>query len=85
LILADTAQATLLVVSANNTHKGAVEAGLKRLQHSRANVLGTVLTMHEMNKAGYGYDYNYNYNYDYGSGSDEDEDESDWKSGQVNT
>lgn len=70
LILADIAQATLLVVSANDTRKAAVEAGLKRLQHSRANVLGMVLTRYQMNKAGYGYDYNYNYQYEYGGDTD---------------
>jgi len=71
LVLADIAEATLMVVSANSTRKAAVEAGLKRLQHSRANVLGMVLTKYEMNKSGYGYDYNYSYNYEYGAGSDE--------------
>jgi len=71
LILADIAHATLLVVLANATRKTAVEAGLKRLQHSRANVLGMVLTNYEMNKAGYGYDYNYSYNYEYGADRDE--------------
>lgn len=69
LILADIAQATLLVVSANTTRKGALEACLKRLQHARANILGTVFTKIEMGKGGYGYDYHYSY--DYGVSDDE--------------
>ena len=68
LILADISQATLMVVSANSTRNGAIEAGLKRLQHSRAHIIGTVLTKFEMNKSGYGYDYNYSY--EYGTGSE---------------
>ena len=57
-----------MVVSANSTRSGAIEAGLKRLQHSRAHIIGTVLTKFEMNKSGYGYDYNYSY--EYGAGSE---------------
>jgi capsular exopolysaccharide synthesis family protein len=63
LILADIAQTTLLVASANSTRTGAIEAGLKRLRHSRANILGTVLTKFDLNKANYGYDYHYSYSY----------------------
>lgn len=70
LILADISQATLLVACANSTRTGAIEAGLKRLQHSRAHILGTVLTKYEMNKSGYGYNYNYSYEYGAGAGSD---------------
>jgi len=68
LILADIAQSTLLVASAGNTTRGALEAGLKRLQHSRAHILGTVLSKFDMNKTGYGYDYHYSY--DYGASGD---------------
>ena len=52
--------------------KGAVEAGLKRLRHSRAHVIGAVLTKLDLNKAAYGYDYHYNYNYSYGAAADDD-------------
>ncbi|MDO8862431.1 polysaccharide biosynthesis tyrosine autokinase [Haliea sp. E1-2-M8] len=67
LILGDVAQATLLVVQANSTRQGAVEAALKRLRHSRANVLGAVMTKFDMSKSSYGYGYDYQYSYSYGA------------------
>jgi capsular exopolysaccharide synthesis family protein len=63
LLLADVAQATLLVAAANSTRAGALEAGIKRLRHSRANILGTVLTKYDLAKSNYGYDYHYSYSY----------------------
>jgi len=71
LILADVANATLMVVAANSTRLGAVEAGLKRLRHSRARVLGSVLTKFDLSKASYGYGYDYQYSYSYGGTSAE--------------
>jgi capsular exopolysaccharide synthesis family protein len=68
LILGDVAQATLLVVTANSTRRGAVEAALKRLGHSRSNVLGAVLTKFDLSKASYGYGYGYDYQYSYSYG-----------------
>lgn len=68
LILGDVAQATLLVVTANSTRRGAVEAALKRLSHSRSNVLGAVLTKFDLSKASYGYGYGYDYQYSYSYG-----------------
>ena len=67
LILGDVALATLLVVAANSTRQGAVEASLKRLRHSRSNVLGAVMTKFDMSKASYGYGYDYQYSYSYGA------------------
>lgn len=72
LILGDVAQATLLVVSANSTRQGAVEAAVKRLYHSRANLLGTVMTKFDISKAGYGYGYGYDYQYTYSYGAGPD-------------
>lgn len=69
LILGDVAQATLLVVAANSTRQGAVEAALKRLRHSRSNVLGAVMTKFDMSKASYGYGYGYDYQYTYSYGA----------------
>ena len=65
LLLADVAKATLFVVAANTARRGGVEAGLKRLRHSRANVLGMVLTKFDMSRSSYGYGYGYSYNYAY--------------------
>lgn len=70
LIIADVVQATLLVAAANSTRTGGIESGLKRLRHSRANVLGTVLTKFDLNKSTYGYGYDYSYSYSYGAESD---------------
>ncbi len=69
LLLADVSKATLLVAAAGQARNGAVEAALKRLQHTRANVLGTVLTKLDLNKASYGYggSYDYAYSYNYGA------------------
>lgn len=68
LILGDVAQATLLVVAANSTRQGAVEAALKRLRHSRSNVLGAVMTKFDLSKSSYGYGYGYDYQYSYSYG-----------------
>ena len=45
LVLADISQASLLVVAGDDTRKRDVESGIKRLQHSRANILGAILTL----------------------------------------
>jgi polysaccharide biosynthesis transport protein len=71
LILGDVAQATLLVVAANSTRQDAVEASLKRLRHSRSNVLGAVMTKFDMSKSSYGYGYDYQYSYSYGAGAEQ--------------
>ena len=76
LLLADIAKATLFVAAAGYARTGGVEAGLKRLRHSRANILGTVLTKFDLNKSnhGYGYGYDYAYSYNYGGGAEPGED-----------
>ena len=65
LLLADVAKATLFVVAANTARRGGVEAGMKRLQHARANVLGMVLSKYDITRANYGYGYGYGYSYNY--------------------
>lgn len=65
LILANMANATILVVDAGVTRKGSVEGALARLRQARANILGTVLTKYGQGGSGYGYDYHYRYKYDY--------------------
>ena len=69
LLLADVAHATLLVAAAGHARTGSVEAGLKRLRSSRANILGTVLTKFDLNKSSYGYGYGYDYSYSYSYGT----------------
>jgi len=74
LVLANMAQAVLLVVDAGNTRTRSVENALQRLRQARANVLGTVLTKYGSGSSGYNYDNEYGYSY-YGYGKDDDEDE----------
>lgn len=67
VILADLSDATLLVAAAKSTRSKALEAGIKRLrQHARSNIIGTVLTKFDLEKAGMGYGYGYEYQYSYG-------------------
>lgn len=68
MLLADIAKATLLVVAAHVAHRGGIESGMKRLHHSRANVLGAVLAKFDMARTAYGYGYGYNYQYTYSYG-----------------
>ncbi len=74
LLLADAARATLVVAAAGQTRRGGFEAGIKRLRHSRANILGTVLTKFDLSKSSYGYGgygYDYAYSYSYGGASED--------------
>ena len=63
VIIADAVQATIMVAAANSTRTGAFEAGVKRLHHSRASILGTVLTKFDLKKSGDSYGYGYGYSY----------------------
>jgi len=63
LVLANLARATILVVAAGDTRMSAIEAGLKRLKHAKANVVGITMTKFTKIKGGYGYDYHYSYSY----------------------
>ena len=74
LVLANMAQATILVVDAGVTRTGSVEGSMQRLKRARANITGTLLVKYGQGGSGYGYDYHYSYSY-YGYGSDEADDE----------
>ena len=65
ILLADVAKATLFVVAAHSARRGSLEAGMKRLMHARANVLGMVLAKFDISRSGYGYGYGYGYSYNY--------------------
>ena len=58
-LLASVAQATLLVVAANETRRSILRVALKRLQFSRANVIGALLSKFDSSQIGYGYGYGY--------------------------
>jgi capsular exopolysaccharide synthesis family protein len=64
LVLGAMAHATILVVEAGETRKGAVEAAVRRLMHVQVNLIGGILTKYERGGASYGYDYDY-YGYHY--------------------
>ncbi|OOZ50624.1 hypothetical protein BOW39_02395 [Solemya velum gill symbiont] len=69
LVLASICDATLFVVDAGTTRKGAVDGSIKRLKSANANLIGSIFAKYGGNNKGYGYDYSYNYHY-YGYGSD---------------
>jgi len=62
-LLSAAAAATVFVVSAGHSRIGSVRGALRRLQLSRGNVVGAVLTKFEADTAGYGYGYGYGYSY----------------------
>ena len=68
LLLSSVAQSTLMVVAANETRRSALKVALRRLQSTRANVIGALLSKFDASQTGYGYGYGYgDYEY-YGSG-----------------
>jgi succinoglycan biosynthesis transport protein ExoP len=69
LVLAHISDATLFVVDAGVTRKGAVDGSIKRLRSANAYLVGSVFAKYGGTNKGYGYDYSYNYHY-YGYGSD---------------
>jgi capsular exopolysaccharide synthesis family protein len=69
-LLATAAAATVFVVGAGQSRKGAIQGALKRLQLARITPIGIVLTKFDIKAAGYGYGYGYAYAYGgYGYGS----------------
>lgn len=62
-ILSNLASGTLLMVAAGKTRRGQLKAAFKRLAAARARVIGSVITMYDVKRAGYG-DYAY---YSYGA------------------
>ena len=63
-LLSTAAQATLLVVAANETRRSTFKVAIKRLQLARANLLGAMLNKFNSRQPGYGYGYGYG-EYDY--------------------
>ena len=68
-LLSSAAAATMFVVSAGSTRTGNIRGALRRLQLSRASLIGVVLTRYDAKTAGYGYGYGYGYGTDYGYGA----------------
>jgi succinoglycan biosynthesis transport protein ExoP len=69
-LLSSASSATVFVVAAGSAKLGAIRGALKRLQLSRANLIGAVLTKYDAKRVSYGYGYGegHEYRYEY-SGS----------------
>jgi len=67
-LLASLSQATLIVVAANETRRSTLKVALKRLQFTRATIVGATLNKFDSRQTGYGYGYGYGYSaYEYHS------------------
>jgi len=67
-ILANATEATVFVIAAGQSRKGALPGALRRIAQGRGALLGLVLTKFDARKAGYGYGYGYGYGaYSYGA------------------
>jgi len=75
VLLSNAAQATIFVVGAGIARRASVSGALKRLEHSKSPIIGSVLTRFDAKSAGYGYGYGYgsygggHYAYTYGGNS----------------
>ena len=58
-LLSSAVSATIFVVGAGQVRTRLVRAAIKRLQFSRAALVGTVLTRFDARSSGYGYGYGY--------------------------
>ncbi len=67
LILANSVESTLLMVSSAKTRTSTAQAALKRLLVARARVIGALLSKYDAQAAGYGYGYKYDAYYAYGN------------------
>lgn len=67
-LLASASAATIFVVGAGDKGRGIIRAALRRLQTSRATVIGAVLSKFDPKSVGYTYGYGYGYGYGYSGG-----------------
>jgi polysaccharide biosynthesis transport protein len=70
--LASLVDATLMVIEANRSHRGAIDSAIKRLNAARAHIIGAVLVKFDPAKADFGSSYVEDY---YGYGDEEDRSE----------
>jgi Mrp family chromosome partitioning ATPase len=63
--LSSAASATVFVVAAGTAKTAVIRGALKRLQLSRANLIGAVLTRYDAKKVSYGYGYGEGHEYRY--------------------
>jgi polysaccharide biosynthesis transport protein len=69
-LLASAVAATIFIVGAGQVRTRLIRAAVRRLQVSRATLIGTVITRFDMRHS-YGYDYGYGYGYGHGYGQDD--------------
>jgi capsular exopolysaccharide synthesis family protein len=62
-LLASVASATLLVIEAGETRRGATKAALRRLNFARAHMIGALLSKFNARDVGHTYGYGYGYGY----------------------
>ncbi len=65
-LLASAASATMFVIASGRQRRGMVKSSLRRLQLTRCQLVGTVLTNFDARSTGYGYGYGYGYGDGYG-------------------
>ena len=73
-LIANSVSATVFVVGAGQSKKGAIRTAVGRLAMARVQVIGSVLTKFDAKSGGYGYGYGYGYGndaYSYGVSKDE--------------
>ena len=66
-ILANVATGTLMVIQSGATRIQAAQTSVKRLQMTRARLIGCLLTHYDARQSGYGYRYEGYYGYGYGA------------------
>jgi succinoglycan biosynthesis transport protein ExoP len=62
-LLASASAATLFVIGAGTSRKALIRGAMRRLQLSRALILGAALTRYDTKLPGYGYSHSYSYSY----------------------
>lgn len=62
-LIASVVDGVVLVVEVERSHRGRAKSTVRRLQDSRATVLGAILTKFDARRAGFGSDYRYIYQY----------------------
>ncbi len=70
--LASIVDATMLVIEANRSQRGAIEGAIRRLAAARAHLIGAVLVKFDISKADFGSSYLLDY-YGYGEGANDTE------------
>ncbi len=63
VLVSSVTAASVFVVASGRARKPAMKDALRRLRFGRSNLIGGILTMHDLKKSGSGYGYGYGYGY----------------------